>query len=69
MLAAIARHCPSVRLLDISGSNVTCMDILYLIFPGTGEVSHAMQSDEMARLKRLAMQVNQETFEVMYFSL
>ncbi|KAJ1527605.1 hypothetical protein ONE63_007568 [Megalurothrips usitatus] len=60
VLAAIARHCPSVRLLDITGSNVSCMDILYLVFPGTGEgtgeAPHAMQSDEMARLKRLAMQ-------------
>ncbi|XP_034249032.1 uncharacterized protein LOC117649943 [Thrips palmi] len=56
VLAAISRHCPSVRLLDLTGSNITCMDILYLVFPGTGEVPRAFLPDEMARLKRLAMQ-------------
>ncbi|KAK3910506.1 F-box/LRR-repeat protein 15 [Frankliniella fusca] len=56
VLAAIAKHCPSVRVLDISGSNVSCMDILFLIFPVSAKISHEMKAAQLAKLKMLAMQ-------------
>lgn len=56
VLAAIAKNCPCVRLLDISGSNISCMDILFLIFPVSAKISHDMKAPQLAKLKLLAMQ-------------